>query len=187
MEKNITQNLSEILENQPFNDTGSNIFKENQDISVKTNEISAKEEKREEKPLKTADFPLNSNEKSEKSTDLSSFFSKDSENSLKTAYPAVDIEKLKNNKDFCSLLSIIMANPSLSQVYSCFNSIVSSAEEKSREKTIQALANAKSSVGSLASNKQNSDTFFTKDQVLQMSPSQIRQNYEKIRQSQQKW
>lgn len=122
-----------------------------------------------------------------KATSLRDFFNIDSENELKSQFPSVNIENLRNNKDFNELLRLIIQNPTLAQVYSCFNAIVSSTEEHSRKKLAYALASANSGVGSLSSSSKTEQAFFTKEQVLNMSQEEIRRNYTKIRQSQQHW
>ena len=178
-----------------FSDTGSSVFDQTvQETEANLTDLEPNEpilyqndpfssETKEEEP-KNSDFNTNI---AEKPTDYSVFFSEKEEKELKESFPTVNVEKLKNNKDFCSLLSAIMENPSLGKIYSCVNAIVAKEEAKSRQRAVQALANAKSSVGSLSSAQENIDVFFTKEQVLQMSPEQIRKHYSKIRQSQQSW
>lgn len=122
-----------------------------------------------------------------KASDLVHFFNEASENELKSSFPSVNVAELKKNKEFGSLLRIILKNPSLSDIYACYSSIISQTEEISRQRLAQALANADSSVGSLASTEQGSAVYFTKEQVLKMSPEQIKKNYQQIRESQGKW
>ena len=123
----------------------------------------------------------------EKSLTLEDFFNEQSKNELNAQFPDVEIEKLRSSKEFSSLLGLIIQNPTLAQVYSCFNSICKSCEEKSKEKLVSALASAEAGVGSLSSRARNDDDFFTKEQVLQMSQEEIKRNYDKIRQSQRLW
>lgn len=122
-----------------------------------------------------------------KTNDLSNFYNETSESELKNAFPAVNIENLRENKEFNSLLSAIMKSPSLSDIYACYNAIISQSEENSRLKLAQALANAEAGVGALASKEGGNSAYFTKEQVLKMSPDQIRQNFQQIRESQGKW
>lgn len=118
---------------------------------------------------------------------IEDFFTEANQEELNSQFPAVQIENLRSNKDFVALLNMIIQNPTLSRVYSCFNSIVSSAEEKSKEKLSYALASAETGVGSLSSKSPTEQAFFTKEQVLQMTQEEIKRNYNKIRQSQQLW
>ena len=118
---------------------------------------------------------------------IEDFFTEANQEELKSQFPAVQIENLRNNRDFVALLNTIIQNPTLSRVYSCFNSIVSSTEEKSKEKLSHALASAETGVGSLSSKSPTEQAFFTKEQVLQMTQEEIKRNYNKIRQSQQLW
>lgn len=184
--------INEIFaENTDFSDTGSQFLHENQDILEETD---PKNSNFNETAEKSGESPVNSDKNLENTNvskgftgGIDAFFTEENENSLKLTHPNINIKDLRNNKDFCALLNTITQNPTLSQVYSCFNSIIASAEHKSRQKALQTMANAKSSVGSLASSKENSTPFFTKEQVLQMSPEQIRKNYTEIRKSQQSW
>lgn len=114
-------------------------------------------------------------------------FSKESVSAFKNAQPLVDVEALKNNKDFRFFLSALTNSPDLSAAYSNFAKLISSIEENVGKKLAQRLANDASSVGSLASSSPVDDLFFTKEQVKAMSSEQIRKNYQKIRESQSKW
>lgn len=113
--------------------------------------------------------------------------SRESIEAFKSDFPTVDLEKIKNSKDFGALLSTIMQNPTLSQVYSCYNTIVEGARASSQDKMLQAMANMNASVGALSSDLESDNAFFTKEQVLKMSRADIRRNLSKIRQSQSKW
>ena len=114
-------------------------------------------------------------------------FSQESISAFKNAQPMVDVEGLKNNKDFRFFLSALTNSPDLSTAYSNFAKLISSIEENVGKKLAQKLANNASSVGSLASSSPVGDVFFTKEQVKAMSSEQIRKNYQKIRESQSKW
>lgn len=108
-------------------------------------------------------------------------------NNFNKDFPGVDIEKVRTNQGFSALLSAIMHNPSLSSVYSCFNSIVEAAEESSRVKILHALANLDASVGSLSSSQPSDSGYFTREQVMKMSREEVKQNLDKIRASQSNW
>ena len=115
------------------------------------------------------------------------FFSEESLTRFKTDFPNVDPHTLKSDSNFSDLLSLLTKCPTLSVVYAYFNRVTASIEASSQQKILQAMANARSSVGSLASSSTGDDSFFTKEQVLKMSPVEVRKNFEKIRQSQSKW
>ena len=165
-------------------------FKQSNENSVQSEESienSADIGKNAENSIDTDEIVENISNSEAKATSLRDFFNIDSENELKSQFPSVNIENLRNNKDFNELLRLIIQNPTLAQVYSCFNAIVSSTEEQSRKKLAYALASANSGVGSLSSSSKTEQAFFTKEQVLNMSQEEIRRNYTKIRQSQQHW
>ena len=145
--------------------------------------ISKTEEAKENKP-KTA-------ENKDKALNLQSntldFFNNESKTAFSKDFPDVDIEKLRESEHFQAFLSILTKNPTLSEVYACFNSIFASAEEKSEKKLLQALANATSGVGALSTSNSAAEPYFTREQVLKMTPEQIKRNYTQIRKSQARW
>lgn len=169
-----TKNIGKICENEP---------KSNDDkhANGKTEQGNGENKHASSEKAEESAFSLN------RTNNLAHFYNETGENELKNAFPAVNIEKLRENKEFNSLLSTIMKNPSLSDVYACYNAIISQSEENSRLKLAQALANAEAGVGALASKEGGNSAYFTKEQVLKMSPDQIRQNFQQIRESQSKW
>ena len=176
---NSTENTEEAMD---FNQSNENSAKAEESI-----ENSADIGENAENNIDTDESVENIRNSEAKATSLKDFFNIDSENELKSQFPSVNIENLRNNKDFNELLRLIIQNPTLAQVYSCFNAIVSSTEEHSRKKLAYALASANSGVGSLSSSSKTEQAFFTKEQVLNMSQEEIKRNYTKIRQSQQHW
>ena len=202
MTTNETKNSDILGTNSDISDTGStkitnsdtknakseeNLSKINQigladpKSQERTIENTAISPKSEENQQKTDDFPSNSQYNTRNLYTESDIlaFSKD--------FPQVDLKKLQSNEHFQSFLSILTKNPTLSQAYACFNAIYSLAEENSQKKLIQALSNAKTSVGSLSSSLNCGEAFFTKEQVQKMSPAQIKVHYDEIRKSQEKW
>lgn len=186
---NPSENAVESMDFKLNNENSAQV-KENIENSASIDEIienSADIGKNAENNVDMGEGGENSSVSVAKATSLKDFFNIDSENELKSQFPSVNIENLRNNKDFNELLRLIIQNPTLAQVYSCFNAIVSSTEEHSRKKLAYALASANSSVGSLSSSSKTEQAYFTKEQVLNMSQEEIRRNYTKIRQSQQHW
>ena len=184
MENKQEQKAPILAENSAFSDTGSAIF---ENLEAKSQE---KSEKITDFNQNSSDLPENKEnqavfaQNSDKTADL---FSEESKSAFSKDFPEIDPNSLRNRQDFQSFLAILTKNPTLSEVYACFNSIFASAEEKTEKKLLQALANAKSSVGALSSPQDNSTGFFTKEQVKQMSPAQIKANFKEIRESQQRW
>ena len=60
-------------------------------------------------------------------------------------------------------------------------------ERRAYERAALKLASERASVGALGSSESANDGFFSKEEVLRMSPQEIRRNYTKIRKSQEKW
>ena len=179
---------TKISEKIVLNYTGKEILEENQEKPTKSLENVDNSKESNDSFQETSDKREESIEKSRENKEESfNYFSESQEKELKSLYPSVNLDNLKKNAEFCSLLETISKKPSLLDVYSAFLSIAASFEEKAMQKAMQAVANAQASVGSLSSNQESKDIFFTKEQVLQMSPEQIRKNYLKIRQSQEKW
>lgn len=102
-------------------------------------------------------------------------------------FPNVSIEKLESDELF-SLFSLHNGEKlTISDLYKNFLHFISAVENDFAKKSLVSLQNKLISPGSLASSEKSNEVFFTKEQVLRMSPQQIAQNYNSIRKSQQKW
>ena len=209
MAEQTLKNNPDLTEKSGFTDTGSAKIVENQTISSEDTQFSSEntdfQGKTEENPIKSPPFSQNQikngenptalEEKPPKTVETSSVASNSAHNlfdesnisAFSKDFPGVNLENLRNSKDFQTLLGVLTANPTLSRVYQCFNEISSSIEAAARQQMAQSLANASASVGSLASSEGNKELFFTKDQVLHMSSAQIKENYDIIRKSQEHW
>ncbi len=107
-----------------------------------------------------------------------------------TAHPTVNINEMFEDEMFMSFAEGKLGIKSLSEIYSSylpFEEAMTNAKREA-EKKAHAQAVAQAAVGSLT----NASTppegeFFTKEQVLKMSPKEVHDNYEKIRRSQAKW
>lgn len=178
-------------ENNPISDTESPVFENFQESIAKSSENSINSEEASQNAVKNPQITENRGENEAKSLvspqNSSDFFNDNSLASFSKDFPDVDPEKLKSQASLQEFLGIITKNPTLSEIYACFNRICAKAEENSQNKLLYALANAKASVGALSSAHERDNTFFTKEQVKQMSPAQIKENYKAIRESQQRW
>ena len=106
------------------------------------------------------------------------------------AHPGVDVKNLFNDENFNSFAEGKLGRKSLSEIYAAYLPIKEAIEGAKRdaEKKAHADAVAGAAVGSLTNASTPLDgEFFTKEQVLKMSPKEIHDNYEKIRKSQEKW
>ena len=105
-------------------------------------------------------------------------------------YPGVKVQELFADEDFLKFGKEALETVSLTKVYEAYLPI---KEEKARlkaenEKAAAMAANSQVAVGSVTSATDPADSeFFTKEQVLKMSPEEVKKNYEKIRKSQEKW
>lgn len=103
------------------------------------------------------------------------------------SYPTVDIDALMKDEDFCLFIKGKSKETSFTQHYDAYRQLVSSMERRAYERAALKLASERASVGSLGSSESANDGFFSKEEVLRMSPQEIRRNYTKIRKSQEKW
>lgn len=107
-------------------------------------------------------------------------------NDFSIIYPNISKEHLLSNESL-RFFAEGKESKQLSVVYATYckfaNIIANDAilQEKSR------ISNAESSSGSLSSSQGASKSYFTKEQVKAMSPEEIKQNYDLIRQSQISW
>ena len=184
MEQNSLEKDPKLGEKTAFSDTGSAIFENSQENQDKIGENPNVLNETIQNTPENAENAENSAVSKEKTPN---FLDETSKATFSKDFPDVDIEKLCSSQDFQALLAILTKNPTLSEIYAYFNKINESAEEKSAKKLLQALANAKSSVGALSTAQNIDHAYFTKDQVLKMSPEQIKAHYNAIRKSQQRW
>lgn len=184
MENKQEQNYPFLAENTAFSDTGSAIFENPEVNSEENHEKVANSAQNPDNLPESTENQLISAPISGKEADL---FSDASKSAFSKDFPEINVDSLRNRQDFQSFLAILTKNPTLSEIYACFNGIFASAEEKSEKKLLQALANAKAGVGALSSPHDKATGFFTKEQVKQMTPAQIKANYKEIRESQERW
>jgi hypothetical protein len=102
-------------------------------------------------------------------------------------FPGVSLEKINQDELFRLFSSHNGNKLTISDLYTNYLRFISMVEGDFAKKSLVSLQNKLLSPGSLASSEKSGEIFFTKEQVLKMSPSQIADNYEIIRKSQQKW
>lgn len=101
-------------------------------------------------------------------------------------YKDVSVSELLADKDFMEFGAEALEVMPLTKVYEAYISLKSKLAEKQRADAL--AANSSVAVGSVTSANESTDnSFFTRDQVLNMSTEEIRKNYDKIRASQEKW
>lgn len=104
-------------------------------------------------------------------------------------YPDVNVSELFENESFMDFAGEYLGKVSLSVAYGMYQKSASfkQAQNDAITKKATQLANSQASVGALSTAGKAEDGYFTKEQVLKMSPAEIKKNYEKIRESQAKW
>lgn len=101
-------------------------------------------------------------------------------------FPGVLRQNVEKDECFKLFAQFKDKNRSFSLLYSDYLALVKKISDSATEKALFSLQNKASSPGSLASTA-NSDSFFTREQVLRMSHEEISKNYDKIRKSQENW
>ena len=104
-------------------------------------------------------------------------------------YPDVNVSELFANEGFIDFAGEYLGKIPLTVAYGMYQKSASfkQAQNDAITKKATQLANSQASVGALSSAGQANDGYFTKEQVLKMSPAEIKKNYEKIRESQARW
>lgn len=107
-----------------------------------------------------------------------------------TAYPTVNVNDVLQDENFRSFAEGKLDKKSLSEVYASylpFKAAIEGAKLEAQKKAHN-KAVASAAVGSLTNASEPADKdFFTREQVLRMSPEEVHKNYKKIRESQRKW
>ena len=183
-----TQNQLNSVENEAFLEENNQKVGEIAQIAAKSpanaEETAINEANSTENPALTKIAEENQGQKGQNNTNL---FDSANVEAFSRDFPEVDVKSLQSNHEFKSFLELLAKKPTLTEVYACFSEIYASARKKSENRLVQAVANASAGVGALSSSQKAENPYFTKEQVLRMSPEQIRKNYTYIRKSQEKW
>ncbi len=104
-------------------------------------------------------------------------------------YPDVNVSELFEDKSFMDFAGEYLGKVSLLDAYGMYqkSAVYKQAQDNALTKKATQLANSQASVGALSSSGTANSDYFTKEQVLKMSPAEIKKNFEKIRESQAKW
>ena len=184
---------SESANNQNQSKENAHIDEKAVKNTEKSTSVAEKQENQQESSpaaangTKSATNEVVSNENNDPVSIFDRFYTESSQEELLNSFPQAKVEELKKNSAFNALLQTIISSPSLLRVYEAYISIAEKAENTERERLYQAIANAQAGVGSLNNNGGKANIFFTKEQVKQMTPEQIKENFVQIRESQQRW
>ena len=106
--------------------------------------------------------------------------------SFSRIYPNISKESLLDSSDL-EIFASGKENQAFSTIYKDFCALTSQIEARVSKKIRHSLTLEKNAVGALSSASAITDAFFTKEQVQNMSAEQIRNNFDLIRRSQQRW
>lgn len=101
-------------------------------------------------------------------------------------YPNVSRKSLLDDENL-RIFAEGKENKPLSVIYAQYKQIVGKIEAEAIKQERARQNNALSSVGTLSSTNSGENVYFTKEQVQKMSPSEIKRNYKRIRESQARW
>ena len=102
-------------------------------------------------------------------------------------FPGVKRENVEKDPVFKLFADGKSKSKSFCSIYGEYLSLVNKIREEITMRGVIAMKNKLSSPGSLSTEENPENTYFTREQVLKMSKEQIARNYDKIRESQQKW
>lgn len=105
-------------------------------------------------------------------------------------HPNVDLNEVLADEAFQAFAEGKLEKKTISEVYSSYLPFKAAIEgtKLKAQKEAHSKAVASAAVGSLTNASEPADKdFFTREQVLRMSPEEVHKNYEKIRESQRKW
>lgn len=155
------------------------------DISEKESEVLSEEKSEKEKTDEVKEInpaELSPKDKEEENANNVGYTKEQTDELLKS-YPSVDINALMQDELFKSFCDGKGDEVSLKKRYEQYVRFFEDFEKRSSYR----LAAARASAGSLADTSSGEDGYFTKEQVMAMSPDEIRKNYDIIRKSQNNW
>lgn len=114
------------------------------------------------------------------------WFMEDREDFYK-AYPDVDVDALIGDERFRRFAEGKVGNLPMREIYGGYREFLSAFDEKAKSLAAQAMANKLSGPGALGSSGRAEGDTYTAEEVRRMSPREVRENYEKIRNSMTKW
>lgn len=174
------QNSSNSQEFEDFNQSNEHFAMENSRKAEKVEEVS------DLKEILTKLFEDYENNRNKQETSENVSKIKQNEDFYEL-FPNRSLEKELSNPDFMLFCSNKRDDATYGTCYRDFCSLIESIEKKTENRVLSLIANKNASVGSISTAEPLSSDFFTKEQVLRMNSEQIKQNYNKIRESQQKW
>ena len=107
--------------------------------------------------------------------------------SFRASHGDVDIHALLEDESFSRFADGKVGIQPLAQIYDDYNALKERIAKSERARASRQAANAKASPGALHDANDVGAAFFTPDQVRAMSPSEVHKNYEKIRESMNRW
>lgn len=102
-------------------------------------------------------------------------------------YPDVKLNELVEDPDFAAFADGKVGGRPLADIYEGYMRFIKSYEGQARERAARLYANRRASPGALSGADTGDNAYFTPSQVRKMTPSQVHENYEKIKASMQRW
>ena len=113
------------------------------------------------------------------------WFSEDRKN-FAEKHPDVDLGQLIKDPGFVDYADGKVGRKPLSDIYKGYMELMGKSEKNARTMAAQLLANRNASPGAL-STPETGANYFSPEQVRKMSPSEVKKNYNVIRESMAKW
>lgn len=106
---------------------------------------------------------------------------------FKKANPNVEVGDLFNDQKFSKFADGKLGRVPLATIYSDYRELVGETRSAEQQRAAQALANSRATPGAVATAKEPEETFYTSEQVKNMSAAEVRKNFEKIMKSMERW
>ena len=95
-------------------------------------------------------------------------------------YPDVNLKELSNDEMFKKFLYGKIGNVPMASIYEGYMEVKAEIDKKAKEVATRMVANQQASPGSLSSNTDTENAFYTLDQLKKLSKEEVRKNYEKV-------
>ena len=102
-------------------------------------------------------------------------------------YPDINLNDLIADEKFSSYADGKVGIRPLSEIYEGYQALFGGQAQQVRHMAAQMIANKKASPGALSTSESGKKDFFSAEEVKKMSPTDIRKNYDTIRESMKKW
>lgn len=95
-------------------------------------------------------------------------------------YPDVNLKELSNDEMFKKFLYGKIGNIPMASIYEGYMEVKAEIDKKAKEVATRMVANQHASPGSLSSNAEAENDFYTLEQLKKLSREEVRKNYDKV-------